>query len=429
VSPLSNTVSVVTPPGPTILTFTPTDDSTIRQDKPDNNYGALSSLQLDSPPRDLLVRFDLGGIDTSTVVSATLRLFNTNSSSEGGNYHVASDTDWDQATVTWNSAPAAGMLLGSLGSVSSNTWYEVDVTGAVLGDPDGVIGIRTANFGTTNGAYYASLENPGGNAPELVVELSEAPVPDTEAPSAPGVLSASGVSSSLVSLGWGAASDNVGVVGYDVFRDGVLLASVAGGVLSFDDATVVGDTGYDYWVVARDAAGNVSPLSNTVSVVTPPGPTILTFTPTDDSTIRQNSPDDNYGADVELEVDGVTSVKDFLMRYDISGIGSLTVTDVKLRLWVTNSSSFGGEVRLDSDTMWSEGTVTWNTAPLGDVGIVGTLAGVSSGTWVEIDLATSVTADGPLTLRVGNSPTSNGAGYASKEDPGGVGPQLIITAS
>ena len=124
----------------------------------------------------------------------------------------------------------------------------------------------------------------------------------------------------------------------------------------------------------------------------------------------------------------MTSVKDFLVKFDVSGIGTSTVTDVRLRLFVTNSSSFGGEFLVDSDSTWDESNVTWNTAPTGDLGSAGALGSVRSGTWVEFDLTGWVTADGFLTLRVGNSPTSNGAGYSSKEAAANH-PELIITTS
>ena len=388
----------------------------------------MTSLQLDSPERSALLRFDLAGIDTTTVQNATLRLYNINSSTEGGNFHVATGPDWNQNTVTWNTAPAVGALLGSIGSVSTDTWYEVDVTGAVLGDPDGLIFIRTANFGTTNGAYYASLEHISGNAPELVLDLSAAPVPDTEDPTAPTGLVASGVTSSSVTLDWGPSSDNVGVVAYDIYRGGGLIGTVPGASTTYVDNTVAPETFYQYYVEARDAAGNTSPASNTVDVTTPAGPTIITLNPTDDASIHFNSPDSNYGSGFELDVDGGTSVKDFVMKFDVNGIGTSTVTDVRLRLYVTNSSSFGGEVRFDSDVSWDESTVTWNTAPPGNLGTATTLGSVVSGTWVEIDLTAWITSDGLVTLRFGNSPTSNGAGYSSSEALSN-NPELVITTS
>ncbi|MFJ8917094.1 fibronectin type III domain-containing protein [Amycolatopsis sp. NPDC102389] len=92
---------------------------------------------------------------------------------------------------------------------------------------------------------------------------------DTTAPSAPGNARSTGTTSNSVSLAWDAATDNVGVTGYDVYNGSVLMTSVTG-----TSATVTGlspDTSYAFTVKARDAAGNVSPASGVVSVKTQPG--------------------------------------------------------------------------------------------------------------------------------------------------------------
>jgi parallel beta-helix repeat protein len=96
--------------------------------------------------------------------------------------------------------------------------------------------------------------------------------PDTQAPTTPGTLSATAVSSSRVDLSWGASSDNVGVTGYEIFRNGSLLQSV-GAVTSYSDTTVSPSTTYSYQVRARDAAGNRSGFSNTATATTPAGDT------------------------------------------------------------------------------------------------------------------------------------------------------------
>ncbi len=73
-------------------------------------------------------------------------------------------------------------------------------------------------------------------------------------------LTATPVSSTQIDLAWQAATDNVGVAGYNVYRDG---AAVATGVpsTSFSDTTVAADTQYSYEVTAVDAAGNESARS------------------------------------------------------------------------------------------------------------------------------------------------------------------------
>ncbi|WP_189272164.1 glycoside hydrolase family 6 protein [Kitasatospora griseola] len=81
---------------------------------------------------------------------------------------------------------------------------------------------------------------------------------DTTAPTAPTGLAATTTANS-VALTWSAATDNVGVTGYDVYRDGALVGSTAG--TSYTDTGLTASTAYSYTVKARDAAGNVSPAS------------------------------------------------------------------------------------------------------------------------------------------------------------------------
>lgn len=102
---------------------------------------------------------------------------------------------------------------------------------------------------------------------------------DCVAPTAPTNLTGSaslvGTTAVRVSLSWGAASDNVGVASYVVLRGGTsglgTAVVVATGVTgtSYVDNSVSPNTGYTYGVEAKDAAGNVSPVSNVFSVTTP----------------------------------------------------------------------------------------------------------------------------------------------------------------
>jgi chitinase len=92
---------------------------------------------------------------------------------------------------------------------------------------------------------------------------------DTQAPSVPGGLTVSGVTDTTVSLSWSAATDNVGVTGYDVFRGGTRVTTVAG--TSFTDAGLAASSTFTYRVAARDAAGNVSAQSAQVSATTTAG--------------------------------------------------------------------------------------------------------------------------------------------------------------
>jgi fibronectin type 3 domain-containing protein len=103
--------------------------------------------------------------------------------------------------------------------------------------------------------------------------------PDTDPPSAPGTLSATAASSGEVDLSWGAATDGSAVV-YDLERcegsgctDFAPLATTT--TTDHSDTSVAASSTYVYRVRAIDAAGNIGPYSDSVSVTTPhvgPGP-------------------------------------------------------------------------------------------------------------------------------------------------------------
>ncbi|MFI9638691.1 discoidin domain-containing protein [Micromonospora sp. NPDC051925] len=87
---------------------------------------------------------------------------------------------------------------------------------------------------------------------------------DTQAPSTPGNLAYTEPGSGQIRLTWTAATDNVGVTGYDVYANGTLRTSVAGTVLTYTDTQPATAT-VSYYVRAKDAAGNQSGNSNTVT--------------------------------------------------------------------------------------------------------------------------------------------------------------------
>src|SRR5207248_1979878 len=94
---------------------------------------------------------------------------------------------------------------------------------------------------------------------------------DTTPPTTPAGLTGAAAGSTGANLSWSASTDNVGVTGYIVRRNGVQVATPA--TTSYADTGLSAATTYSYTVAARDAAGNLSPNSASVSVTTlPPSP-------------------------------------------------------------------------------------------------------------------------------------------------------------
>ncbi len=106
-----------------------------------------------------------------------------------------------------------------------------------------------------NGVGEAETSNATGNTPA-----------DTTPPSRPTDLTGAAAGSTGANLSWGASTDNVGVTGYIVRRNGLQVATPA--TTSYADAGLSAGATYSYTVAARDAAGNISPDSTSVSVTT-----------------------------------------------------------------------------------------------------------------------------------------------------------------
>ncbi|MBI3947424.1 MAG: fibronectin type III domain-containing protein [Armatimonadetes bacterium] len=126
---------------------------------------------------------------------------------------------------------------------------------------------------------------------------------DTTPPSTPTGLTATPSGTSTVALKWNAATDNVGVAGYRLYRDGARIASLTG--TSYTNSGLAASTTYAYRVSAVDAAGNESSQSAAVSATTaapgdgtaPSVPTGLTATGLSSTQIalRWNASTDNTG--------------------------------------------------------------------------------------------------------------------------------------
>jgi fibronectin type 3 domain-containing protein len=92
---------------------------------------------------------------------------------------------------------------------------------------------------------------------------------DATAPTTPTNLTAVAASPTTINLAWTASTDNIGVTNYLVYRDAqpAPIASVPS--TTFSDTGNAPSTAHTYRVVASDAAGNLSGLSNTAGATTP----------------------------------------------------------------------------------------------------------------------------------------------------------------
>jgi chitodextrinase len=155
----------------------------------------------------------------------------------------------DNVAVTGYRITRNGTLLTTLGNVT--TYQDTGLAAA------------------TTYTYRVRALDAAGNVSSLSTAASATTLttPDTIAPTTPPGLTANAISSGRIDLSWSAATDNVAVTGYRVYRNGVFLVTL-GNVTKYQSTGLSASTAYSYNVDAVDAAGNASGVSTVATATT-----------------------------------------------------------------------------------------------------------------------------------------------------------------
>src|SRR5439155_754383 len=145
------------------------------------------------------------------------------------------------------------------------TGYIVRRNGVQIATPAATSYTDTGLSAATTYSYAVAARDAAGNMSPDSTSVSVT-LADTTPPSTPSGLTAAVAGSTGANLLWSASTDNVGVTGYIVRRNGVQVATPV--TTSYTDTGLSAGATYSYTVAARDAAGNMSPDSASVSVTT-----------------------------------------------------------------------------------------------------------------------------------------------------------------
>src|SRR5712672_1071675 len=173
-------------------------------------------------------------------------------------------------TPTGLTAAVAGTTAANLSWSASTdnvgvTGYIVRRNGVQVATPATTSFADTGLSAATTYSYTVAARDAAGNVSPDSASVSVT-IADTTPPTTPTGLTGAVAGTTGANLSWSSSTDNVGVTGYIVRRNGVQVATPA--TTSFADTGLSAATTYSYTVAARDAAGNVSPNSTTVSVTT-----------------------------------------------------------------------------------------------------------------------------------------------------------------
>jgi chitodextrinase len=255
-------------------------------------------------------------------------------------------------TTADTTAPAAptGLAAASLSATSFMlSWNastdNIGVTGYDI-FKDGVqIGSSSTLAYTVSGLAPASVytmtvkaKDAAGNVSIASPVLYVATAPDSTAPAAPTGLVASALGTTTFTLSWNAASDDVAVTGYDVYRNGTLVGSSA--TLSYAVTGLSPGTAYNMTVKAKDAANNVSAASATLAVTTVhdtqaptvPSGLIASSLATTGFTLSWNAASDNIAVTgYNIFQDGVQIGTSATLSYAVSGLTPATVYSMTVK--------------------------------------------------------------------------------------------------
>jgi hypothetical protein len=192
--------------------------------------------------------------------------------------------------------------------------------------------------GTVQGGMVLSFTSPfNGDAVLYLVDVAGHngnPLTDIAPPSIPTGLMAAGVSASEIDLSWNASTDDVGVAGYVIYRNGLPIATAA--TTSYQDIGLGASTSYSYTVSAFDAAGNRSEQSIGAAAATlTPGvggnglPTSPGWYPLPNTTMQAVCPPNGFGG-------SATTSTTLAMEWSMPG-------EEEWRIPCGTASSFGAE--------------------------------------------------------------------------------------
>lgn len=148
-----------------------------------------------------------------------------------------------------SSLTAGTVLYNQLNTADTVTVQSGGVTGKQI----------TVTVGANSAKIYAKQQQPSETVP----------------PTTPTNVTATVQNASSALISWTASTDNVGVTGYEVYRNGVKVGTTA--TTSYTDNGLSASTTYNYTVKAFDAAGNLSLLSAIASITTPAGNSVTIY--------------------------------------------------------------------------------------------------------------------------------------------------------
>ncbi|RTE10395.1 fibronectin type III domain-containing protein [Paenibacillus whitsoniae] len=310
-------------------------------------------------------------------------------------------------------------------SISSSAWTEITLT------------ISSNQFPSGTNMIWLNLATLAGNSPyqgklyydDVTMEV----LPDIQSPTAPSNLHATGQTAESVDLAWNAATDNIGVAGYHIYKGSTLAGTVTG--LAYTANGLVPGSSDTFTVKAFDAAGNESAASNafvTNDVEAPTTPANLSASAVKMTsvTLSWEASTDNGGVtgyDIFQDETWLATVTG--VTYTVNGLESYSgyTFTVKARDGSGNRSTASNEVNVLTSRYYDVANPGFEETKLSESKLVP--LSWSSSLWsgaqnVDMGITTTTKFSGNNALYI-NATGMGGAGWSSKMIPIGSGMQTI----
>ncbi|WP_328535982.1 discoidin domain-containing protein [Streptomyces sp. NBC_00344] len=317
-----------------------------------------------------------------------------------------------QIKLTWKASTDA------VGVTGYDVYANGELRSTVAGD---VTTYTDSQPGSSTVAYYVRAHDAAGNqSGNSNTVTRKGATGDTQAPTAPANLAFTQPSGGDIKLTWGASTDDVKVTGYDIYANGSLLTSVAGDITTYTDNRPA-DTTVSYYVRAKDAAGNVSGNSNTVTRPGTTGP---------GSNLAQSKP---ISASSTVFTFAAENANDGLTSTYWEGTGGSYPNTLTVKLGA-NADVGSVVLKLSPDSSWA--TRTQNIQVLGREQSATSFTGLAAGKDYTFNPASQNTVTIPVSGRVADvqlkitSNTGSAAGQIAEFQVIGVpapNPDLQIT--
>lgn len=183
---------------------------------------------------------------------------------------------------------------------------------------------------------------------------------------------------------------------------------------------------YPVKLTVSDARGDTSTKTAVDYVVASPD---TTLTPSADGYVRSSYLTNSFGTATTLRIKNGGTGEHYrsYLKFTVPQLAG-PVIGAKLRLFVTDSSTAGGDV-YQVDGSWAETGLTWSSAPAMSGSPLGSLGNAPSSTWLTLPLPASMFAagSGPYAFGIQQPATASDVWYTSREGTAANRPQLILT--